>query len=116
MRWLLVIAFVILTNPLFAQKPVYGFVPSSIQSIYFDAKDCKHFDDTGVGCSTAFIVFGQMSAREQILPEEEDVVFKPGGEWEMTVRYHPRQCSSVGRLNTGLIVFRCKNVSWRTAK
>lgn len=114
---LLLITFVTLTNSLFAQKPVYAFVPSSIKTIDFDAKDCKHFGDTGVGCTTAILTFGEMSAQKQILPEEMDVIFSPEGKWKMTVRYSPRNCSPLGHgSDNELIRFRCKNVSWRTAK
>ena len=108
---LLLIAFVILTNPLLAQKAVYTFDRSSVQTVTFDPKDCKHFDATGVGCTQAYLIFKRMHLDSSPVPDEENVEFyDEKGEWTMTLRYHPKLCTP----ERG--AFLCKGVSWRTAK
>lgn len=108
-------AFVILTNLAHAGTG-YAFDPTSIRAVVFDAKECRHFDGNGVGCTHATLVFGSVTAKRPSLPKELTVVFlDPSGKWEMTLRYHPKQCQDLGRGNPNeMIRFRCAGVSWRT--
>lgn len=109
-------AFVILTNLAHAGTG-YVFDPLSVRAVEFSAKDCRHFDGNGVGCSYAVLIFGSVVAKHRALPEELTVVFldPASGRWEMTLRYHPSKCRDVGRGGPNeLIRFRCAGVSWRT--
>lgn len=116
MKLALVIAFVILTNPLFAQKKwMLAPDPGSLIEINFSPGNCKHFDENGVGCTQAILTFSRTVVRKGYYTSGVEVVFKSEGKWEGTVLFYPSKCEPL-KNDFGAIRFLCKQVSWRTAK
>lgn len=109
MKKLLTVLFVILTN-LFSfpqSKEVKSRLmpdPTSFQSISWERKDCKRFED-GVGCNQAILYFSRLANVTSSGPLTIIINF-PNGE---RLQYHPSLCRSVG---SGEL---CRRVSWRFA-
>ena len=120
LKKLLIIAFVILTNPLFASIKGYTFDPSSVIQIDFDKKNCAWEDDTAIGCSEATLTFGSMKVSSKVWGKEEIITvwFHDPKDWNRVtfiLVYHPAQCELV-KTNSGAVRGVCRSVAWREVK
>lgn len=115
MRFLFLLLFAI---PAAAQLP-REIDRGSIQILYYNQKNCHHWDETSMVCSEAQLVFSRLTANPTPLPDEETVLFIPSsdGVWRKSIRYHPKKCHELP-LYPGNVTqrFLCKGVSWRTAQ
>lgn len=109
MKKLLTVLFVLLTNlfsPAQSMEVKSRLIPdpTSFQSLSWERKDCKRFED-GVGCTQAILYFSRLANVNSSGPLIIIINF-PNGE---RLQYHPNLCRSVG---SGEL---CKQVSWRFA-
>lgn len=122
MKFLAILAFVILTNPLWGQSQKWTLIPepSSLTEVHFGKKFCTNFGGDGVGCSQAILRFQLARSVKKNGGHLVDVVFHEppprDGEWSMTIRFNPQKCSlAFGVHNNNGDFWRCRDVSWRLA-